>query len=402
MKFLHTSDWHLGKRLYGRDRQDEFVKFLDWLDQIIIEENIDVLLVAGDIFDTTLASNKAQKLYYKFLFKVATGSCKHVIIIAGNHDSPSFLNAPKDLLKALDVHIISSKTDELEDEIICLTEDGVEKAVICAIPYLRDRDVRRVVAGESIDDKQHNLISGIEDHYQQVTKLALEKKGTKSIPIIGMGHLFTMGGKTIDNDGVRDLYVGNLVSVNAKNIANGFDYLALGHLHVPQIVAKKDNIRYSGSPIPIGFGEAKQEKEIIIFTFASDKPLDIKVKNVPVFQKLQAIKGSLEQIKKEISIAKDKNESIWLEIEYTDKTPEPNLREEVEQAVKDSDLEVRIIKNQASRYTALKSDTKENLSDIEPEEVFKRCLENNEIEGEKIELLQAAYKEILQNIYEES
>ena len=100
MKILHTSDWHLGRSLYGKKRYDEFSEFLDWLGKTIEEECIDLLLVAGDIFDTSTPSNRAQKLYYRFLCRVAGSCCRHIVVIAGNHDSPSFLNAPKEHTQA--------------------------------------------------------------------------------------------------------------------------------------------------------------------------------------------------------------------------------------------------------------------------------------------------------------
>jgi exonuclease SbcD len=110
MKILHTSDWHIGRSLYGRKRYDEFSAFLDWLAEFIQTENIDALLVAGDIFDTSMPSNRAQELYYRFLCKVSASCCRHIVVIAGNHDSPSFLNAPKELLRALNVHVVGSIT----------------------------------------------------------------------------------------------------------------------------------------------------------------------------------------------------------------------------------------------------------------------------------------------------
>lgn len=99
MKLLHTSDWHLGRTLYGRKRYAEFEAFLAWLLVTIEQEQVEVLLIAGDLFDTTTPSNRAQELYYNFLCSVAASSCRHVVIIGGNHDSPSFLAVPAQLLR---------------------------------------------------------------------------------------------------------------------------------------------------------------------------------------------------------------------------------------------------------------------------------------------------------------
>lgn len=112
MRILHTADWHLGRALYQKKHYAEFEAFLDWLADPITEHAVDVLLIAGDVFDASTPSNRAQSLYYQFFNKVAQGSCRHIVIIGGNHDSPSFLNAPKALLQALDVHVVGAMPDE--------------------------------------------------------------------------------------------------------------------------------------------------------------------------------------------------------------------------------------------------------------------------------------------------
>lgn len=137
MKILHTSDWHLGRSLYGRKRHNEFSSFLGWIETFIIENDIDALLIAGDVFDTSSPSNYAQELYYSFLCRVATSCCRHIVIIAGNHDSPSFLNAPKEILKVLNVYVVGNITEKLEEEITVLYDKQEQpQAIICAVPYL--------------------------------------------------------------------------------------------------------------------------------------------------------------------------------------------------------------------------------------------------------------------------
>ena len=163
MKVIHTSDWHLGRSLYGHKRYDESAAFLDWLADLIDEESVDTLLVAGDVFDITTPSNRAQGLYYRFLCRVSASCCRHIVLIAGNHDSPSFLDAPKELLKALNVYVVGSITDNPEDEVITLFgPENVPEAIVCAVPYLRDRDIRTVEAGEQIEDKNAKLIDGLQ------------------------------------------------------------------------------------------------------------------------------------------------------------------------------------------------------------------------------------------------
>ncbi len=134
LRLLHTSDWHLGRLLYGRKRYAEFAAFLDWLLDTLRAEGIDVLLVAGDIFDTTTPSNAAQTLYYRFLRRVAATGCRHVVVIGGNHDSPTFLDAPAELLKMLDVHVVGAATDSPAEEVITL-RDPEGAAELLLPPY---------------------------------------------------------------------------------------------------------------------------------------------------------------------------------------------------------------------------------------------------------------------------
>ncbi|WP_227680701.1 exonuclease SbcCD subunit D C-terminal domain-containing protein [Psychrobacter proteolyticus] len=276
LTILHTSDWHLGRRLYGRLRYEEFESFLQWLQDTISAQKVDILIVAGDIFDTMTPSNKAQALYYEFLGKVSRSCCQHVVIVAGNHDSPTFLDAPSNVLKFLNVHVIGTACDDLNDEVLVLgDDDNNPHCIIAAVPYLRDRDVRSSSAGESADSKDANVIAGICAHYDNVADIAKSKQADLIkmhqgyIPIIATGHLFASGGRTTEDDGVRELYVGSLGKISADMFNDGFDYVALGHLHVPQRVGGRESIRYSGSPIAMGFGEAKQQKQVLLVQFGA-------------------------------------------------------------------------------------------------------------------------------------
>lgn len=276
LTILHTSDWHLGRRLYGRMRYEEFESFLDWLYDTISAQKVDVLIVAGDIFDTMTPSNRAQALYYEFLGRVSKSCCQHIVIVAGNHDSPTFLDAPSNVLKFLNVHVIGTACEDLNDEVLVLDDaDGSPHCIIAAVPYLRDRDVRSSSAGESADSKDANVIKGIRAHYDEVASIAKAKQvelieaNQRYIPIIATGHLFAAGGTTTEDDGVRELYVGSLGKISADMFDEGFDYVALGHLHVPQRVGGRESIRYSGSPIAMGFGEAKQQKQVLLVKFGA-------------------------------------------------------------------------------------------------------------------------------------
>ncbi|NCC76852.1 MAG: exonuclease subunit SbcD [Clostridia bacterium] len=403
MKILHTSDWHLGRPLYGRKRYDEFTAFLDWLAGVIEQEEVNVLIVAGDIFDNTTPSNRAQELYYGFLYRISQlESCRHVIIVAGNHDSTSFLDAPKPLLKVLNVHVVGDLPADPADEVIVLRDaSGEPEAIVCAVPYLHDRDLRTVEAGESIEDKNAKLAEGIRQHYETVCQIAEAlRQETSAIPIIATGHLFTAGGTTVDGDGVRELYVGSLAHVEARIFPAAIDYLALGHLHVPQQVGSSPNRRYSGSPIAMGYGEARQQKIVLMAEFAG-RQAAVQALPVPCFQKLERIQGSLESIFDQIAALRLSDSTAWIEVEYTGIAPIPDLREQIDAALKDTRMECHRIRNQQVTAQVLSSMTEaENLDDLDPAEVFVRCLDMSQIpDPERPELI-AAYTEILQSLQE--
>ncbi len=422
MKLLHTSDWHLGRSLYGRKRYDEFKSFLDWLLATINEQQIDALLVAGDIFDTTTPSNKAQQLYYAFLAQVANSHCRHVVVIGGNHDSPSFLNAPKALLQALNVHVVGAMADDLADEVILLHKENSKEveAIICAVPYLRDKDLRSVAAGETLEDKNRKLSEGLKNHYAAVVALAEEKraelfeqgctkKDSSLPPIIGMGHLFTNGAKTQEGDGVRELYIGSLAHLGKESFPIALDYLALGHLHVPQKVGGADHIRYSGSPIPIGFGEAKQQKQVLVVSFNATKATtpskpatpEIEIIPVPCFQTLVRLEGSLALILSQLNQLKTEQSNAWLEIELTSQEVVADLREQIEAAIQGTAMEVRRIKNKQVIDQVLRSlAVGESLDNLTVEQVFLRRLASRELSAADQQALTASFAEIVRDIHE--
>ena len=497
LTLLHTSDWHLGRRLYGKPRYDEFKQFLDWQLQTLREQKVDVLLIAGDIFDTTAPSNQAQNLYYDFLSQVCHTDCRHVIIVAGNHDSASFLEAPKQLLKAFNIHIIGSMTDTPTDEVITLSDKSEQpELIVMAVPYLRDRDVRTVGHGERLEDKERKLTQGIKAHYAQIADIAiaqqaqLHAKYKRSIPIVATGHLFTVGGQTMEGDGVRDLYVGSLGSIGAEIFHPQIDYVALGHLHIPQAVGGQPHIRYAGSPIAMGFGESRQQKQVHLLRFDADpdllsqplqtltiqkKPLvsaptpvkkrksvshasmdlfadealpessmleainteaainaeaDAQASHkaqydtpsyplsgqpyniaklsdttllqslpVPVFQPMQTLKGDWQTIKTRLHSLKKSQQSVWLEVVYDGQEVVGDLSEKIAELVKDSRLEVLRIKNQQKRDQVMQSQRMdESLEELNPTQVFERCLIAHQVLEEQKPILWSRYTEVLESL----
>ena len=403
MKILHTSDWHLGRLLYGRKRHEEFQAFLDWLLSTLETEAIDVLIVAGDVFDTTTPGNRAQALYYRFLSRVAQSGCRHVVIVAGNHDSPTFLEAPATLLKALDVHVVGQAQSPDQETVVLNDTAGQPELVVCAVPYLRDRDIRQVEPGESLDDKERKLLEGIRSHYDVVAQQAVsvrERLGV-NVPIVATGHLFTAGGLTAEGDGVRELYVGSLAHVSAGIFPPAFDYVALGHLHVPQKVGGVEHIRYSGSPLPMGFGEARQQKSVCVVTFGTEANAQVRVLPVPVFQQLARVQGDWPAIENNIAALASAAESVWLEVVYDGQALAVDLPARLQALVAGTPLDILRVKNLRPASTVASVSADETLDDLTVDDVFDRCLDASRVPEAQRAMLRQTYHHVVQSLHEE-
>ena len=405
MKVLHTSDWHIGRSLYGRKRYEELERFFDWLIDCLEAEKIEALLVAGDIFDNGTPSNTALELYYRFLCRVAGTGCRHVVVTAGNHDSPSLLNAPREVLRFLSIHVVGCRPEAAEDEVVVLQNAaGNPELIVCAVPYLRDRDIRRAEAGETFEDKGRKLVDGIRDHYLQVGEAAVAKRSVlgADLTIIGMGHLFTSGGRTVEGDGVRDLYVGSLGQVQADIFPDCFDYLALGHLHVAQRVGGVDIRRYSGSPLPMSFGEAGHRKIVAVVNLAATG-VTVQEIAVPCFQKLATVRGDWNQISERFAELKNDVASVWLEVVYEGEEVIGDLQERLRELIVGTDLEILRAKNmRLVERTLCRMAAEETLDDLTIDDVFSRCLIAHEVPQDQQAELITAFRETVAALHEDS
>nr|WP_283630724.1 exonuclease subunit SbcD [Alteromonas macleodii] len=329
MKILHTSDWHLGQSFFTKSRKNEHAAFLKWLLQQVEVHQIDAIIVAGDVFDTGTPPSYARELYHAFIGELQGMQCT-LVVLGGNHDSVSVLNESKALLKYLNSHVIASTYGELSEQVITLNDrKGQPSAVLCAVPFIRPRDVLVSEAGQSGTDKRQALGDAIKQHYGALYNEALSlrasieekqaeqgSKNSAAIPIIATGHLTALG--VSQSESVRDIYIGTLEGFDAKGFPPA-DYIALGHIHRPQKVAKTDHIRYSGSPIPLSFDELNTQKQVVLITFESESTTPtISTLPVPRFQAMEVIKGDLKAIEAAIS----KSDAITLASQTDDAVSE--------------------------------------------------------------------------------
>lgn len=392
MKILHTSDWHIGQKFMGKSREEEHRAFFSWLFETIEKEKIDLLIVAGDIFDTGNPPNYALELYYNFLKKLFIIDGLYVIITAGNHDSVSTLKAPKQLLETLNVHVITSG-DENENELISICKNDELLGVVCAVPFLRDSVVREAISGQTLNDKESSLNEGIKQHYIEVYEEAIELTKDKNLPIIATGHLTTVGSRTSESE--RDIYIGGTIDIGSDFLGKYFDYVALGHLHINQTVGV-NHVRYSGSPIPLSFSESKQKKKVNIIEF-NDCKAEVKELEIPLHKQLLVLKGNCESILKELQDIKDKES--WIEVHLNDENPIV-ANQSIRDYAQEQELTILAIKIDRTQKRLESKDLNViSLDELTPSDVFNRRLKVEELEDKTfIEELNLNFKKVIQKV----
>lgn len=412
MKVLHTSDWHLGQNFYGKSRAAEHQHFINWLLSQVDTRQIDLVIVAGDIFDTGTPPSYAREMYFNFVVELHKLDCQ-LLIIAGNHDSVAVLSEAKQVLKPLGCHVVSQANQADDDMVFAVNNRaGEPAAVICALPYIRPRDVLMSKAGQSSQEKQQDLqqaitarYSGLYERAQQLAdELATDKQ---ALPIIGTGHLTVVGAKTTES--VRDLYIGTLDAYPAI-LMPAFDYLALGHIHQPQKIAKTEHIRYCGSPIALSFDEAKQTKTVLLANFEQGRLTQVKSISIPIYQRLAMVKTDLANLVADVSAELEQQSqtdsleradsleqanspeqvnsfeqatTTWLDIELSASDYLSDLQSRLNQLLADFSVEILLVRrSKQARKAMTQTSSKLVLSELSLEEVFSSKLDELELETE--------------------
>ena len=400
MRILHTSDWHLGQHFLGKSREAEHQAFLDWLVDLVQAQGVDALIIAGDIFDTGTPPSYARRLYSNFIVNLQKTVCQQLVVVGGNHDSVATLHESKELLACLNTFVVGGVGNEPQEQVRVLNNrHGQPGAVICAIPYVRPRDVLESQAGESGQSKQQALQQAIADHYQSIYAEA-EKQANGTLPIIATGHLTTVGGQL--SESVRELYIGTLSAFPVSAFPPAH-YIALGHLHRAQVVAKQEHIRYCGSPIPLSFDEVGSGKQVTVVEFNGQKLAGIESVPVPSFRPLISLKGSLESIDQQLDALANTPLKTplnpWLEVEITTDTYLHDLQNRVEQLVlakkELADVELLRVRKQRTRSELAFTAEGQSLAELSVTEVFAQRLQQETLSDEQQQQLNDAFQEIL-------
>lgn len=326
MKVLHTSDWHLGMTLSDKKRFDESEKFLIWLSELIRREQVDLLVVSGDIFDTSVPSHRAQQLYYSFLAGLEDCSA---VITAGNHDSPSLLSASAAVLSRMNIRVVSSVygLEPREEVFVIESRSGREKIIVCAVPYLREGDMMLQDAGDCVSQREERLNKAVFAHYEAVLgyAAALRDELGPEIPLLATGHLYAAGSALSESE--KSLYLGRFGSFDVSGLSEEIDYFALGHLHRRQRVAGKEQYRYSGAPLAMHFGESGDGKSVSLVEFTARR-CAVRDIPVPIWRRLVRFEGDAGSLRSQLGALKDSAVPVWIDI-FCPGPVTPLLKEEL-------------------------------------------------------------------------
>jgi exonuclease SbcD len=413
MRLLHTSDWHLGQTLHNFDRTYEHQCFLDWLLDTIVAEEVDALLIAGDVFDNANPSATAQRQLYRFLQQARVCAPQlDIVVIAGNHDSPGRLEAPGPLLEAHGTRVVGHVVREaagnidVERFLVPLTgKDGAVRAWCVAIPFLRPGDVPRVAppsADGAPNDAFDAYLAGIRSLYQQAYELA-RARATDGQAIVAMGHCHMVGGDA-SPDSERRIVIGGTEALPAAMFGPDVAYAALGHLHLAQRVGQQDHLRYSGSPLPLSFAEVGYRHQVLRIDLDGSRAAAIEPIHVPRAVELLRVPERPAPVKQAIAELvgldlPDLPRDAWpyLEVRVLLDAPEPGLRAQVEAALEGKP--VRLAKIEPTRRVVTTAGAEpalslDQLAQLQPDDIFRRLWQQRFGEGAPDDQL-AAFAELL-------
>jgi exonuclease SbcD len=407
IRIFHTADWHLGHHLHGVSRQLEHQQFLDWLLDELHNKQADALIVAGDIFDSANPSSAAQSQLYDFLVKAKTRlPSLDIVLIGGNHDSASRLDAPSPILNALGVIVVGGLPRgeqvniDWERLLVPLTNAmGEIKAWCGAMPFLRNADL------PSNDSDGDPLISGMKMLYAELLEQLQQKAGNDESLIL-TGHCYMVNG-AVSELSERKILGGNQHALPVELFPDDIAYVALGHLHLAQRVGASNHIRYSGSPIPLSFDESDYPHQVVQVDIRAGQPAETVAVKIPRSVQLLRIPNGKDfavlpevivQLQSLIFEDLPVEQQPLLELRIRLEKPEPGLRQQIEEVI--AKLPVRLLKISTAYSGSERSladlNIEERLEELQPLDVFQRCYQNK-YDQDAPEAMNALFNELVES-----
>lgn len=378
MTIIHTSDWHLGAKLHEQDRAEEHVAFLKALISIVEEEKAEAVVISGDVFDMRQPGPAAQALYYDFLAEIdMCETCRKVIVTAGNHDSSSMLAAAGQVLRRLGIEVVAKASEDVSKEVVVLAKaDGAPGLVVAAVPFMNDGELSNFAraAGVEAETSAEKLAEGFKAHYQAVMTAA--QAMAQGAPIVAVGHCAVVGAKVSDQRSERGREVGGLDAFEGGAF-DGADYVALGHLHIPQLLdGGNGRIAYCGSPLQMSFSEVDQQKFVNVVRFGdkAGEPIEIVQRPIGATVPLKHFEGSVATIRERvIALIAEQTAKVFLSLRVTEGEGElAPFWSEIDAMVQGTGIMVLLKENARPRVnpgSGIAAASEKNLSALTPMEV---------------------------------
>lgn len=402
IRILHTADWHLGQTFFGYDRTQEHEHFLDWLAGVLTKNKIDVLIVAGDVFDVSNPSAASQRMFYRFIHRVTTENPRlQLVVVAGNHDSAARLESPLPLLQEMRTEIkgiVRKQNGKIDYEHLLVelkNAAGEVEALCLAVPFLRQGDY------PVVETEGNPYAEGVKELYARLLKYALKKR-TDGQALVAVGHLLATGSEIAEKDHSERIIIGGLESVSPESFPEQIVYTALGHIHKAQRVSGRENIRYAGSPLPMSFAEKHYHHGVVKVTLDEGWAVEIEKLEYTPLVRLLSIPATEAAAPDEVldelrGLELPEDEPMpYLEVKVKLSEPEPMLRQQVEEILEGKPVRLaRIVSfyRQAAEGSVEEEVLTAGLQEMNPLQIVKATFENS---------YQAEMPEELVNLFQEA
>ena len=406
IRILHTADWHLGQTFFGYDRTQEHEHFLDWLAGVLTKNKIDVLIVAGDVFDVSNPSAASQRMFYRFIHRVTTENPRlQLVVVAGNHDSAARLESPLPLLQEMRTEIkgiVRKQNGKIDYEHLLVelkNAAGEVEALCLAVPFLRQGDY------PVVETEGNPYAEGVKELYARLLKYALKKR-TDGQALVAVGHLLATGSEIAEKDHSERIIIGGLESVSPESFPEQIVYTALGHIHKAQRVSGMENIRYAGSPLPMSFAEKHYHHGVVKVTLDEGWAVEIEKLEYTPLVRLLSIPATEAAAPDEVldelrGLELPEDEPMpYLEVKVKLSEPEPMLRQQVEEILEGKPVRLaRIVSfyRQAAEGSVEEEVLTAGLQEMNPLQIVKATFENSyqtEMPEELVNLFQEACRTI--------
>ena len=389
MRILHTSDWHIGHRLYERPRIKEHQSIPRLAPRQKSKNNeVDVLLVAGDIFDTALPSSEATDLYYQFLFRLYRETHAHAIITAGNHDSPMRLAAPREFLRMGRIHVVGAASEPAECVFTLPSENP--SVAIAAVPYLSESELSHI-SFETEPERAERYRERLKAFYRQCVECM-----PPGLPKILMGHLFVHGGEESGSE--RNIQIGGATAIQVSDFPDDVAYVALGHLHRPHAISGASYpVQYAGSPLLLRFNEASYSKKLYLLDIPTSGDVQVEEIEIPVFKELCTITGNLDEVRSAAMLPEW--DGKYIQVQLTLDRPEVGISDEIREMFDQHGGDVLSVEVELPVQTNRQDISIEEMQ--QPTEIFER-FHQERFNRPPDELMMETFNELLQLVEEET